>query len=121
MDKQKQKVVRRTRRRIGIRKRISGTPARPRLSVYRSLSHFYAQVIDDMSGTTLASASSRDKGVKIDGNSGAIAAAEQVGNAIAERAKAAGITSVTLDRGGFKYHGRVKAFADAARKGGLDF
>ncbi len=121
MDKQKQKTVRRTRRRIGIRKRVAGTPGRPRMSVYRSLNHFYVQVIDDLSGTTLASASSRDKGVKIEGNTGAVGAAEQVGIAIAERAKAAGITSVTLDRGGFKYHGRVKAFADAARKGGLDF
>ena len=121
MDKQKQKTVRRKRRQIGIRKRVSGTPIRPRMSVYRSLSHFYVQVIDDLSGTTLASASSRDKGVKINGNSGSSSAAEQVGTVIAERAKAAGITKVTLDRGGFKYHGRVKAFADAARKGGLEF
>ncbi|MBL4591905.1 MAG: 50S ribosomal protein L18 [Phycisphaerales bacterium] len=121
MDKQKQKAVRRTRRRIGIRKRVSGTPMRPRMSVYRSLNHFYVQVIDDLSGNTLASASSRDKGMKIDGNSGASGAAEQVGNVIAERAKAAGITKVVLDRGGYKFHGRVKAFADAARKGGLEF
>jgi large subunit ribosomal protein L18 len=91
------------------------------MSVYRSLNHFYVQVIDDMSGNTLASASSRDKGVKIDGNTGASSAAQQVGTAIADRAKAAGITTVVLDRGGFKFHGRVKAFADAARKGGLEF
>lgn len=121
MDKQKEKRVRRKRRQIGIRKRVSGTPTRPRLSVYRSLSHFYVQVIDDLTGTTLASASSLDKGIKIEGNSGAKGAAEQVGTAIAERAKAAGVTQVVLDRGGFKYHGRVKAFADAARKGGLEF
>ncbi len=121
MNKSKQKNIRRQRRRIGIRKRVSGTPTRPRLAIYRSLNHMYAQVIDDMAGTTLVSASSRDKEAKIDGTSGNSKAAESVGALLAQRAKAAGITEVVFDRGGFKFHGRIKAFADAARKGGLDF
>lgn len=121
MNKNKQKNLRRGRRRIGIRKRVSGTPARPRLAVYRSLNHIYAQVIDDLAGKTLVSASTRDKDAKIDGTTGNSAAAESVGSLLAERAKAAGITQVVFDRGGFKFHGRVKAFADAARKGGLEF
>ena len=121
MNKNKLKDARRARRRIGIRKRISGTPQRPRLAVYRSLNHFYAQVIDDLAGKTLVSASSRDKAASADGGSGNCAAAGSVGTLLAERAKEAGITEVVLDRGGFKYHGRVKAFADAARDGGLKF
>jgi large subunit ribosomal protein L18 len=121
MNKNKQKDVRRQRRRIGIRKSVSGTPARPRLAVYRSLNHMYAQVIDDMAGTTLVSASSRDKDAKIDGASGNSKAAVSVGTLLAERAKAAGVTDVVFDRGGFKFHGRIKAFADAARDGGLKF
>lgn len=121
MNKNKQKNVRRGRRRVGIRKRISGTPTRPRLAIYRSLNHVYAQVIDDLAGTTLVSASSRDKDAKISGTSGNVKAAESVGSLLAERAKAAGITQVVFDRGGFKFHGRIKAFADAARKGGLEF
>jgi len=121
MNKNKLKRVRRTRRRIGIRKRVVGTPTRPRLAIYRSLSHIYAQVIDDMAGNTLASASSRDKSAKIDGPTGNSAAAETVGTLLAERAKEAGITQVVFDRGGFQFHGRIKAFADAARKGGLEF
>lgn len=121
MDKNKQKGVRRGRRRIGIRKRISGTPQRPRLTVYRSLNHIYAQIVDDLAGTTLASASTRDKAVSVSGGTGNMSAAEAVGAAIAERARKAGVTTVVFDRGGFKYHGRVKALADAARKGGLEF
>lgn len=121
MNKNKHKDVRRGRRRIGIRKRVSGTPTRPRLAVYRSLNHMYAQVIDDMAGTTLVSASSRDKDAKLGTSAGNSAAAETVGALLAQRAKAAGITQVIFDRGGFKFHGRVKAFADAARKGGLEF
>ena len=120
MDKSKLKVVRRSRRRRGQRKRIGGTPERPRLSVYRSLNHMYAQVIDDLSGKTIASASTRDKGVG-DGATGNVGAAEAVGSKIAEKAKAAGVTTVVFDRGGFRYHGRVRALADAARKGGLEF
>lgn len=119
MDKNVLKGVRRSRRRIGIRKRVVGTPERPRLSVYRSLNHIYAQVIDDMAGRTLAAASTRDAGVS--GGTGNAAAAALVGRAVAERARAAGVSAVVLDRGGFRYHGRVKALADAARESGLQF
>lgn len=119
MDKQKQKAVRRVRRRIGIRKRVIGTPDRPRLTVFRSLNHIYAQVIDDMEGKTLASASTRDKGA--DGTTGNAAAAAEVGKRLAERASAAGVSAVVFDRNGFQYHGRVKALADAAREAGLKF
>lgn len=121
MNKNKHKGVRRTRRRIGIRKQISGTPERPRLAVYRSLNHIYAQVIDDLAGKTLVSASTRDKGVKIEGSTGNCDAAKSAGALLAERAKEAGVSEVVFDRGGFKFHGRVKAFADAARDGGLKF
>ena len=105
-----------------VRTRVSGTPERPRLSVYRSVGHIYTQVSDDRSGRTLASASSVDKetkkGLKGGGN---IASAKTVGKIIAERAKAAGVSKVVFDRGGYKYHGRVKALADAAREAGLQF
>lgn len=121
MNKFKQKQIRRTRRRTGLRKRVAGTPQRPRLAIYRSLNHIYAQVIDDLAGVTLASASTRDKGVPVASGTGNASAAEAVGSALAERAKAAGVTAVVFDRGGFRYHGRVKALADAARKGGLEF
>jgi large subunit ribosomal protein L18 len=121
MNKQKHKSTRRTRRRIGIRKRVTGTAERPRLSIYRSLSHMYAQVIDDLTGTTLAAASTRDKDISVEGTTGNAAAAAAVGKKIAEAAKSKGIASVTFDRGGFKYHGRVKALADAAREAGLEF
>ncbi len=120
MDRQKLKTRRRHRRRVGIRRRIMGTSSRPRLTVFRSLNHIYAQVIDDMSGRTLAAASSVDSGLKL-GKTGNAEAAGAVGKAIAERAKAAGVEQVAFDRGGFAYHGRVKALADAARKGGLKF
>jgi large subunit ribosomal protein L18 len=121
MDKQKHKQIRRSRRKVGIRKVVSGTAERPRLSVYRSLNHIYVQLIDDLAGSTLASASTRDKGTKLPGASGNASAAEAVGTLIAERAKAAGVSQVVFDRNGFRYHGRVKALADAARKGGLEF
>lgn len=120
MDSQKQKQIRRSRRRTGIRKRVQGTPERPRLCVYKSLNHVYAQVIDDLAGTTLVSASTRDKSFSGD-KTGNTAAAEAVGTALAEKAKAAGVTAVAFDRGGFRFHGRIKALADAARKGGLEF
>jgi large subunit ribosomal protein L18 len=120
MNKNVGKQVRRARRRIGIRKRIIGTPERPRLSVYKSLNHMYAQIINDLDGRTLAAASTMDKSIKTE-KTGNIAAAAAVGEAIAKAAKAAGVTKVVFDRGGFKYHGRVKALADAARKGGLQF
>ena len=104
-----------------IRKKILGTAERPRLNVYRSLNHIYAQVIDDLHGTTLASANSAEgkKGEKRTG--GNVAAAKSVGKAIAERAKGKGISKVVFDRGGYIYHGRVKALADAAREAGLQF
>lgn len=120
MDKVKHKVKRRVRRHTGIRKRVIGTPDRPRLAVYRSLNHIYAQVIDDLEGKTLAAASTRDKGLSLD-KSGNARAAGEVGKLVAQRAKEAGVSSVTFDRGGFRYHGRVKALADAARENGLEF
>ena len=105
-----------------VRMRVAGTAERPRLAVYRSLGHIYAQVIDDRSGKTVASASSVDseskKSVKGGGN---VAAAKVIGKLVAERAKAAGVNKVVFDRGGYKYHGRVKALADAAREAGLQF
>lgn len=120
MERNKAKDKRRTRRRIGIRKRVQGTAERPRLAVYRSLKHIYAQVIDDMEGKTLASASSRDKDVEVSGGGNADAA-KAVGEKLAERAKAAGVETVQFDRGGFRFAGRVKVLADAAREGGLKF
>jgi large subunit ribosomal protein L18 len=102
-----------------IRRKLSGTTERPRLAVFRSVAHIYAQVIDDVAGATLVSASSVDKGAKTDG--GNVAAAKTIGKLVAERAKEKGIKSVVFDRGGYQYHGRVKALADAARAAGLEF
>jgi large subunit ribosomal protein L18 len=113
--------------RIGLRqrKRIAGTAERPRLRVFRSVSHIYAQVIDDMSGTTVASAASTEPGLKgtFEGvtQGGNVAGAKALGRTIAERLIAKGIKRVVFDRGGFLYHGRVKAVADAAREAGLEF
>lgn len=105
-----------------VRMTVSGTAERPRLCVYRSLDHIYAQVIDDRAGKTLVSASSADKDTKKNLKGGGnVAAAKVVGKAVAERAKAAGVSKVVFDRGGYKYHGRVKALADAAREAGLQF
>jgi large subunit ribosomal protein L18 len=120
MDRNKVKTQRRERRRAGIRKRVRGTPERPRLSVRRSLKHIYVQVIDDLAGRTLASASSHEGEVST-GAKGKTGAAKAVGKAIAQRAKDAGVSKVVFDRSGFKYHGRIKALADAAREGGLQF
>jgi large subunit ribosomal protein L18 len=117
-----QKHSLRRRRHYRLRRKIAGTSERPRLAVFRSLHHIYAQVIDDSNGRTLAAASTLDASLKGDGKSGGnIAAAEAVGALIAERAKAGGVGKVVFDRGGFKYHGRVRGLADAARKGGLEF
>ena len=104
-----------------IRKKILGTAERPRLNVYRSLNHIYVQLIDDLHGATLVSANSAEgkKGEKRTG--GTLAAAKTVGKSIAERAKAKGISKVVFDRGGYIYHGRVKALADSAREAGLQF
>jgi large subunit ribosomal protein L18 len=101
-----------------IREKLSGTSERPRLNVYRSLNHIYAQVIDDQNGVTLASASTIALKSKIGGN---VSAAKEIGKAIAEKAQEKGIKKVVFDRGGFLYHGRVKALADAAREAGLEF
>lgn len=102
-----------------IRKKVSGTTARPRLAVYRSLNHIYAQVIDDEQGKTLATASTTEKDLA-GSTGGNIEAAQRIGKAIAERALAAGISSVVYDRGGYVYHGRVKALIDASREAGLN-
>ena len=112
----------RVRRHARVRRRIIGDGARPRLSVFRSLHHIYVQLIDDATGNTLAAASTREKDIAKDVESRkSISAAEKVGTAIAKRAKAQGITAVVFDRGGYKYHGRIKALADAARGAGLEF
>ena len=121
-DKQKDKAVRLQRRKWSVRNSLSGTLERPRLAVFRSDKHIYAQVIDDLAGRTLVSAASTTPDVRGDlKNGGNVAAAKMVGKAIAERAKAAGITTVVFDRGGFVYHGRIAALADAAREAGLEF
>ncbi len=108
-----------------IRKKVLGTAERPRLNVYRSVNHIYAQVIDDAEGVTLVSASSLEAGKAKDGKAhlrgGNLAAAKQVGKLVAERAKEKGVSQVVFDRGGYIYHGRVKALADAAREAGLKF
>jgi large subunit ribosomal protein L18 len=122
VDKRKYLDGQRQRRRYRVRNQLRAGTTRPRLSVQRSLKHFACQLVDDQTGRTLASASTRDKAVagsvKVGGNS---AAAAKIGTLIAERAKSAGVTDVALDRGHCKYHGRVKAFADAAREAGLNF
>lgn len=101
-----------------LRKRLAGTAERPRLAVFRSLKHISAQIIDDASGTTLASASSLEKELKAEGNT---EGAKKIGTELAKRAKEKGITAVVFDRGGFKYHGRVSSLAEGAREGGLEF
>ena len=103
---------------VRIREKLSGTTERPRLNVYRSLNHIYAQVIDDQKGETLVSASSMQLKLKTGGN---IAAAKEIGKAVAEAAVKQGIKKVVFDRGGYLYHGRIKALADAAREAGLEF
>ena len=109
----------RQKRHLRVRNRVAGTAERPRLNVFRSLKHIYAQVIDDEKGMTLAAASSLDKDFQ--GKGGNIAAAKAVGAAIAKKALEKGITEVVFDRGGYIYHGRVAALAEAAREGGLKF
>ena len=115
------------RKRISLRqrKRIAGTAERPRLRVFRSVAHIYAQVIEDMTGTTIASAASTEpaiKGLAANGvRGGNVAGAKELGRTIAERLKAKGITRVVFDRGGYLYHGRIRAVADAAREAGLEF
>ena len=119
MIKRPNTSAQRLKRHKRVRAKISGTPEMPRLNVFRSEANIYAQVIDDVNGVTLASASSLDKA--IEGYGGNIAAATAVGKLVAERAKAKGIETVVFDRGGYLYHGRVKALAEGAREGGLKF
>lgn len=120
MEAMKLKLVRRTRRKKRVRKKIYGTAETPRLSVFRSLKHIYAQLIDDDTGQTMVEASTRSGELK-DSYGGNKAAAAQVGKLLGEKAKAKGIEVIAFDRNGFRYHGRVKALADAAREAGLKF
>lgn len=122
-DKNTAKALRLQRRKYGVRKGLFGTPERPRLSVFRSSKHIYAQLVDDYAGRTLASvgtSAAEVRGAELK-NGGNVAAAKLIGKSIAEKAKALGITKVAFDRGGRIYHGRIKALADAAREGGLQF
>jgi large subunit ribosomal protein L18 len=118
MIQQKQRNVVRQRVHARIREKMSGTAARPRLNVYRSLNHIYTQLIDDATGTTLASASTLQAKMQMGGN---VASAKELGKLIAEKAQEKGIKKVVFDRGGYLYHGRIKALAEAAREAGLDF
>ena len=113
------KNAKRKKRHVRVRAKISGTPGRPRLNVFRSNANIYAQIIDDVSGVTLVSASTLDK--SIENPESKSDAANQVGKLLAERAKDKGITNVVFDRGGYIYHGRVQALAEGAREGGLEF
>jgi large subunit ribosomal protein L18 len=119
----KRKIDQRTRRHRRVRAKVSGTPIRPRLNVFRSSAHIYVQVIDDIAGHTLFAASDLEDEVKQLAGDGAAktAKAKAVGQVIAQRAKAGGVDAVVFDRGGFLYHGRVKAVADGAREAGLEF
>lgn len=124
MGKVNQNYLARKRRHIRVRKTVSGTPERPRLNVFRSLNHIYVQVIDDINGLTLVSASTVDGEIKtsgvLNGKSRTEQAAE-IGKAVAQRALDAGVSEVVFDRGGYKYHGRIKALAEASREAGLKF
>ncbi|MFO7897848.1 MAG: 50S ribosomal protein L18 [Planctomycetota bacterium] len=122
MNKQKEKRVKRIRRHRRVRNKVFGTPDRPRLAVYRSLRHIYAQIIDDTVGQTLAAASTLNDEVRAGLEStGNCEAARAVGRRVAEKGLAHGLRAVVFDRGGYKYHGRVKALAEAAREAGLMF
>ncbi len=122
MDRLVLKEKRRQRRKLHIRRRVFGTPERPRLTVTRSLKHMFAQLIDDVAGITLATASTQQKEVREGLKNGEnLAAAKKVGKTLAERAKAKGIALAVFDRNGYLYHGRIKAVADGAREGGLKF
>lgn len=114
------KIERRSRLRMRIRKTINGTQSRPRLSVFRSNKEIYAQIIDDVTGTTIVAASSRDKDIDTS-NKNKVEVANLVGKSIAEKAVKAGIETISFDRGGYLYHGRVKSLAEGAREGGLKF
>ena len=118
IHKPRTRAEQRYRRHVRVRKRVAGTAERPRLVVFRSLKHIYAQVVDDTTGRTLAAASSREPSVT--GGDGKVGLARAVGVALAQRATAAGISAVVLDRGGYQYHGRVRSLAEGARERGLD-
>jgi len=116
------KKIGKQRRHERIRKRVSGTTERPRLSVYRSLNNVYAQIIDDTKGVTLVAASTLDKEIKeTEGHKGNVEAAKKVGQLIAKKASAAGVKNVVFDRSGYRYHGSIKALAEGSREGGLEF
>jgi large subunit ribosomal protein L18 len=119
MDRAKQRVEARDRIRKRIRRKVSGTSERPRMAVFKSLKHIYVQLIDDAGGKTIASASTREKDASAKGSNAA--AAKAVGELIAKKAKEKGVTQVVFDRGGYLYHGNIKALADAARQNGLEF
>ena len=123
MPRWNSKELQRKRRHLRIRNRVHGTTERPRLAVYRSLNHIYAQLIDDTQGRTLTAASSASKELasKIKGAKGKVEKSRVVGELVAEKAAAAGIKQVAFDRGGYLYHGRIRALAEGARKGGLEF
>ncbi len=118
---QHNKYERRQIRRYRIRNRVTGSAVRPRLSVFRSSTHIYAQIVDDTKGITIVQASSRDDVKKLIDGKGKVGMSAAVGKLLAERAKEKGVTAVAFDRGGYLYHGRVKALADGARAGGLNF
>jgi large subunit ribosomal protein L18 len=120
IHKIKTQAHQRYRRHLRVRKKVSGTPERPRLVVLRSSKHIYAQLVDDTKGLTLFGASDRSEGIEVEGK-GKTAKSFALGRLIAAKAKTQGITTVVFDRGGYQYHGRVKAVADGARKGGLEF
>lgn len=120
MLKREDRNARRLKRHRRVRRNVEGTPARPRVSIFRSLKHIYAQLIDDETGATLLAVSSMDPALRASGG-GNIESARKVGAVLAERAKAKGIKAVVFDRGGYLYHGRVAALAEAAREGGLKF
>lgn len=122
MNRMEKKTLQRRRRKRRIRKKVTGTPERPRLSVFRSHKHIYAQVIDDVAGRTIAAASTREGALRDQlSSSGNREAATAVGQAVATKAAEAGVKRVVFDRNGYPYHGRVRDLAEAARKGGLEF
>ncbi len=116
----KTREERRYRRHLRVRKKVAGTPERPRLVIFRSIKHIYAQLVDDDKGAVLMGVADRSEGIELDGT-GKVARAKATGKLLAAKAKAAGIAKVVFDRAGFRYHGRVKAVADGAREGGLEF
>jgi large subunit ribosomal protein L18 len=120
-DKNIFKQAKRLKIRRRIRRKVSGTSERPRLTIYRSLNHIYAQLIDDVSGSTLVQTSSLAEGIRAEKSSGKISKSKQVGLELAKAAISKGISKVVFDRNGLKYHGRIKAVADGAREGGLEF